>query len=214
MFRRKPITVAKRVVFLLILSALLVAPALAQFGLIHFAPREVKTLPVINRPVELATVPPEAYSDVETLEKQAGFSVLQPGYLPVGCALFESNYLAEPIGEIDMVYRLANGLPCFSVTQRKSAGPVHRPYVEEGSVDEVTVHGLPAIYIDGMWRVENLPQKTGKTITIKPDELFETATWMQGPKQLIFEYNDILIRIDAGADMTKEELIRIAESME
>jgi hypothetical protein len=179
----------------------------------QITPREVQTLPV-KGPGELATVPPEAYSDIETLEVQAGFSVLRPGYLPAGCALSESNYLAEPIGEIYMAYRLANGLPCFTVTQRMSAGPVHHPYVKENSVEGVTVHGLPATYIDGMWVVESLPQKAGKTITIKPEELFENATWMEGPKHLVFEYKDLLIRIDAGEDMTKEELIRIAESRE
>lgn len=203
---------------LMMLSTFVTVPVLAQFALEHFAPREVEKLPIAGETVALATVPPESYSEnVEALEEQAGFSVLMPRYLPSTCSLRKGYYLAEPIGEIRLEYDSIGNLPCFDVAQRRAQGDtVHRPFVGQGSTEEVIINGKPALYINGTWIVEGLSEN-GTLMHLSPEEqanLFEGAVWVPGPQQLIFEYNGLLIRIDAGPNISKAELVRVAESME
>lgn len=207
---------------LLILSALVVVPALAsRFGLGYFAPQEVEKLPSSGGPVVLATIPSEAYSkNIKMLEERAGFSVLVPRYLPFTCNLRGGYYLAEPIGEIHLEYDSNDNLPCFDVAQRKrktQEDTVHSPFVGQGSVEEITIKGKPALYINGVWMVKESLSENGTTMRLSPEErekLFGGATWVQGPQQLIFEYKGLLIHINAGPNISKEELVKIAESME
>lgn len=201
------------------LLALVAVPALAWFALEHFAPREVEKLPIASESVTLATLPPEAYSEnIETLIKQAGFSPLMPRYVPSGCNFHRGYYLAEPIGEIHLEYNSSGNLPCLDISQRETEGDrIDRPFVGEDSMEEINIEGKPALYINGTWLIKDVPTERGTTIHLSPKEqekLFEGAVWVQGPQQLIFEQNGLLIRIDAGPRISKEELVKIAESME
>ena len=201
------------------LLALVAVPALAWFALEHFAPREVEKLPIAGESVALATLPPEDYSEnLETLEKQAGFSPLMPRYVPSGCNFHRGYYLAEPIGEIHLEYDSFGNLPCLDISQRETEGDrIDRPFVGEDSMEEITINGKPALYINGTWLVKDFPIERRTTIHLSPkeqEELFDGAVWVQGPQQLIFEQNGLLIRIDAGPKISKEELVKIAESME
>lgn len=218
MTKRKRFVYAVALTLLLIVCALTALPSLAQFALEHFAPREVEKLPITGESVTLATIPSESYlNNVETLETQLGFVVLMPQYIPTYCHFQESYYLAEPVSEIHLVYDTTDKLPCFEVTQRKAQeNMVHRPSVGPGSTEEITINGEPALYINGMWVIENMPgNETALRLSSEDmEKLFEDAAWVEGPQQLVFENNDLLIRIDAGPNISKEELVKIAESLE
>lgn len=209
-------------VAILLTGVLLVGPALAQFALPHFAPREVDEMPVLSAVTMAAAPEPITVDIVGRLEAQAGFAVLVPIYVPSDCHLSEGNYLPEPIGEVELVYRSSNNLPCFTTNQREIEDDItHTPFIYEGSGEEITIHGQPALYIDGMWVLGDLSDSEGNEsdsgiMELGPGELaklMETATWVEGPKQLIFENDTLLVRLDGGSQLSKEELIRIAESM-
>lgn len=205
---------------LLLIALWMTGPTIAQFALPHFAPREVTKWPALSE-VTMAEPPePVTTEIISQLEEQAGFAVLTPQYVPSGCQLHEGSYLPEPIGEVQLVYRSADNLPCFTTNQRAIDGDAtHTPFIYEGSGEEITIHGQPAFYIDGIWVVEGLGDGEGNadTIELAPgelEELIETATWVEGHKQLVFENGALLVRLDGDMQLTKEELIRIAESME
>lgn len=206
---------------ILLVSALTVAPLLAEFGLEHFVPRGVDNWSPSNGSIAVATIPPESYSDnVEALEAQAGFSALLPQYIPADCHFLEGNYLEEPVAEIRLFYQSEEQLPCFDVVLRQAeAGTVHRPYVGPGSVEEISIKGQRALYISGMWVVEGPIGETSDSgvLSLGPgelEELYEGATWVEGPKQIVFEYGGLLIRITGGANISKAELVKVAESLE
>jgi len=217
MRKRWMYTVGLAVIFLLTIVA--VMPVLAQFALEHFAPREVESLPLAPESVTVATIPSYAYEDdIEALAQQAGFSPLIPEYLPPNCAFTKGYYLDEPIGEIHLTYNSVDqSLPCFRVAQRQAReNRTDRPFVGDGAVEEITVNGKPALYISGIWVIEgDLPgAESGETtVEVNPEELFENAEWADGPQQLVFEHEGLLIRIDAEFYISKDELVKFAESM-
>lgn len=208
---------------LLLVALLVVGPTLAQFALPHFAPREVEELPILPAVTFAAPLESITTNIIDELEGQAGFSLLIPDYVPPECQLREGKYLPEPIGEVMLVYRSLDNLPCFTLNQRVIDDSTHRPFIHDGSAEEITINGEPALYVDGMWVIEGPigRESNSDSITLAPGELaelMETATWVEGPKQLVFERGMILLRLDGGvyedSQLTKEELIRIAESME
>lgn len=182
--------------FVVLLSVLVTLPALAQMALEHFAPREVATLPVPGPVAHEPSPAPPRFMDLEQLENLAGFSLLVPEYLPPSCRLMERFYASVP-REVILHYS------CALLIAEKRGNSIDRPFVGEGSTHEVTVGGNPAIYIDGVW-------------TSFSDSDQEEPIWIQGTfHQLVFERNGLVIRMDAPSSrLTKEELIRIAESLE
>ncbi len=211
------------VALLLIVTLWIIGPTMAQFALPHFAPHEVTRMPTMSA-VTIADLPNPITTDiVGELEEQAGFAVLVPRYVPFGCQLHEGNYLPEPIGEVQLIYLSANDLPCFTTNQREvEDDTIHTPPIYEGSGEEITIHGQPALYIDGIWAVGEFSNSKDNEvdsgiIKLGPGELaelMETATWIEGPKQVVFEYGGFLLRLDGDLRLTKAELIKIAESME
>jgi hypothetical protein len=206
---------------LLILGATIAPSVIAQLGLEHFTPVEVETLAMSPESIAIATVPADARSRVvQEVETTAGFAVLQPTYLPDDCLLETAYFLAEPIAEIHLEYSRSDSSPCFDVAQREtSANEVHSPQVGPGSLEEVIVKGQPAILINGIWFVEDIDRLAGDDGIVEmrgtqAEQLFAEATWIGENQQLIFEYSGLLIRLSSGWNMTKEELIRIADSME
>jgi hypothetical protein len=254
MLKQKRFVYAIVVGIALMVSVFTVLPALAQFTLTHFAPREVEKLPFAGDAGTRSIESPEPYSstsetleertdftaksesaslsidplisyssDIKTLEGQAGFLVLWPRYVPPGCYFREGYYLDKPIAEIHLVYDSDNNQPCFDMIQRQ-ADRIHRPFVGPGAVEEMDINGKAALYIGGVWVVnESLADRgtmsdRGLMITLSPEEkakLFEGATWVEaGSQQLVFEHSGLLIRIQAGPSIPKEELVKIAESIE
>ena len=208
---------------LLLMALWIAGPTIAKFALPHFAPREVTKMPTLSD-VTFSELPAPITTDIiGKLEEQAGFAVLVPHDVPLGCQLHKGSYLPEPIGEVLLVYISSDNLPCFTTNQREiEVDTIHTPFIYEGSGEEITIHGQPALYIDGIWILgedNNGEDSEGgsQIIEFGPGELaelMETATWIEGPKQLVFELDGFLIRLNGDLRLTKAELIRIAESME
>jgi hypothetical protein len=141
---------------------------------------------------------PLAATSQNDLQKQVGFAVLMPTYLPVGCALQKYQYVSLA-RELALVYACEIGM--LMIAERK-AETVQRPFVGPSSTQGLVINGQPAMYIVGGW------------VTGGPNN--ETGTkWMDGGvHQVVFEKNNILIRMNATILLNKEELIKIAESMQ
>jgi hypothetical protein len=154
------------------------------------------------------------------LEAQAGFSVLVPSYLPGNCEFKDGSYSPQPIGEVTLEYNTRDHHACFDITERTTqVGVVHQPYVGPGSVEEIAIDGQPAIYVRGMWWVD-MQRVAGNGQVDQPahlsrqqiQALLNQAVWIEGPKQLSFEQDSLLIRIKADTSVSKDDLIKIAES--
>jgi hypothetical protein len=88
---------------------------------------------------------------------------------------------------------------CVGISEQRGESVQH-PSVGKDSTQEVTVEGKPALLIDGAW-VQSSNEKE--------------ATWARGPKNLVFERDNLIIDLMANSlTLTGEELIRIAESLE
>lgn len=179
------------VTLVLLLIMIIALPLLAQTALEHFAPREVKQLP--NTSMAYETIPDKPQlMDVQELEKLTGFTLLMPTYLPLDCRVRERFFDAKP----RVAYLIYS---CVGIAEQK-AKSIQRPFIGEGSTQELTIGGNPAIYIGGAW--VQLPGQ-------------KQPTWMPGvAQQLVFERNGILVRLDATARLSKEDLVRIAESIQ
>ncbi len=175
----------------ILVGVLGVGTLLAQGALLNFVPREVENLSLARAILE-PTPPEPRLIDITELERLAGFSLLVPAYLPQHCASQERFYV--PVGkEVILNYS------CVIIAERK-ADSIQRPGVGLGSVQEITVNGRPALLIDGMW--VKMPGE--KELTWKPD-LFHV---------MVFEHNGLIVRLTAPGHSSKDELIRIAASMQ
>lgn len=174
----------------LLLGIIVVVPILAQIGLEQFAPRDAEAAPTPKQ-VTYAPVPAEAQTTtVDALAQQAGFALQIPATLPPGCSWQDGRYLAQS-QHVSLEYS------CVSIAQA-SADTVQRPYVGEESAQEVLVNGVPAVYIDGVWR------EVGD----------ERIWWEHGPKQLILEQDGLVVRLTGTSkSITREDLVAIAESL-
>ncbi|MDQ4075147.1 MAG: DUF4367 domain-containing protein [Chloroflexota bacterium] len=175
----------------ILLAGLVVAlPVVAQTALEYFAPREVTELQPIQADYE---TPPSAprWLETEQLEEVAEFTLIEPTYLPPDCVLNERFFASRP----RVVYL---NYSCVSIAEQKTQ-VTHRPRVGEDSVQEITVNGKPAVYINGIW-------------VVMPGS--EERIWKEGVvKELILEQDGLLIRMQSDK-LSKEELIKIAESLE
>jgi hypothetical protein len=195
-WERREVTLAhvgfrRAIALVMLLGVLLVAvPVVAQTALEHFVPREIKELP----PIQATYEPPPATArlmEVAQLEVLTGFSIIAPTYVPRGCVLTERFFVSGP----HVVYL---NYSCVSIALQQ-AHPMHQPHVGENSVQEVIVNGKPALYINGIW-------------VIMPGS--EERIWREGVvKELVLEHNGLLIRLQTD-QLSKEELVKIAESLE
>jgi hypothetical protein len=134
---------------------------------------------------------------IAELRRLAGFPLLLPAYLPTGCVLEEQFFSPGP-RTVTFAYS------CVSITEQLASGPIE-PYVGEGSTETVIIHGRSAVYIDGAWIVAISPN--GK----EPTE----AIWApRAVKQLIFEYHDTVVIITGDNNLTKDEMLSIAQSIQ
>jgi hypothetical protein len=181
----------RTIAFIMLLGVLLVAvPVVAQTALEYFVPREVKELP----PIQATYEPPPTTArlmEIAQLEELAGFTIIVPTYLPSACVLAERFFVSGP----RVVYL---NYSCVSIAQQR-AQTVHQPHVGENSVQKVTVNGKPAVYINGIW-------------VVMPGS--DERIWAEGViKELTFEHDGLLVRMQTD-QLSKEELLRIAESLE
>lgn len=186
--------VSKRV-WLGLATALLIAlsmgaawPVLGETFLKHVAPREVSRIPAWTRITQVSTPGP--------LQKQANFTPLMPTHLPSSCTL-ERRTFEVPSKAIDLVYS------CVLITEQVGQG-IQQPPVGIGSTREITVNGDHALFTDGIWVGAPNEQPQWKA---------------NGTYQLVFEHGGLIVHLLSGRrsaqdnPLTKEELIRVAESM-
>ncbi|MBI4674065.1 MAG: hypothetical protein HY741_20670 [Chloroflexi bacterium] len=164
---------------------------LAQGSLPHFAPREVATLPPAPRTLEPRPDKPR-FMPIDELEKNLGFSLVLPTYLPPGCVMQERFY-----GAPERVAYL--NYSCLGIQEWKGDS-LQRPYIGEGSTQKLTIKGHEALYIGGTW--------------VKVTDAQE-PTWVPGfVHELVLERNGIVIGVTTYSDgITREQLIKIVESM-
>lgn len=184
----KQIRLAHALGVLLLLSAVIAGPVLAQVALEHYSPREVEDW----HPIQATYEATPSTTSIDRLEEMAGFSILVPTYLPPGCSLQKNSYLDKP----QVIYLTYS---CVVITQQK-ARTTQSPYIGKDSSEMITVAGNPAIYVDGAW------------VQIQGEK---ELRWAQGAaKELVFERDGLIVRLaGSSVDLSKEELIKIAESM-
>ena len=181
---------------LIIAGALLTNTALAQSRLPHVAPQMVPEFPGTPRippgPPQPRRLQPR-FEELAQIERAVGFRLLLPTYLPLGCDLEEQFVYGPRVAGLRYT--------CIAISAQKVHRQV-RPSVGLGSVHEVTVNGLPALYIDGAWVSAN-----GGPIA-----------WQQSAfPELWLERDGVFVRLRIWPQMRladpKQELIRIAESL-
>lgn len=179
----------------LLLVIVVTIPVWGQSILNYIVPREVEKLPSREVTFEPTPAAPRLMEQ-DQVEKMAGFSLLVPAYLPSGCSLQERFYVSQAKA-VYLTYSCGGfGL---SIVQQK-AETIQRPYIGKDSTQELTIGGQPAIYIDGIWN--KFPEE-------------EEPVWLEGiSHQLFFEQDSHLIRLSAAFQLTKDELIKVAESLE
>lgn len=140
----KPVVVASAAA----LAGLIVAgPVLGQVGpwrspLKNVTVHEVTSVPWVGA---AGTPPPRRWEDAADMQRRAGFAPLFPTYLPEGCTPKERWY--EPMGgSISLTYSCGIG-----VIEWAASGVSMQPHVAPGSAKTITVHGQPAIFIEGAW---------------------------------------------------------------
>lgn len=128
------------------LGSLIVAgPVLGQIGPWH-SPLKTVTVHEVTSfgPAGAVGTPPvqRRWEDVADMQRKAGFAPLFPAYVPPGCTPSERWY--EPMGgTISLTYSCGLDIGEF----RSGASP----HVAPGSAKTITVHGQPAIFIEGAW---------------------------------------------------------------
>ncbi len=203
-------------------------PVAAQSFLEHFIPREIVGLPTISGPVDVSTISEdELFENIADLQEKAGFDFVLPTELPAGCRFWDGTYLSAPISEAHLYYRSGKYSYCFSVYLQK-ADKVQRPFVREGSFEEVSINEQPGLYFRGTWDIQSYGSKKDmpKSFSISPGESITEAlqkateadrietVWTKDHHELAFEQDGLLIRLLANSNISKKQLIEIAESME
>lgn len=152
-------------------------------------------LPLLGAtPAALPVPTPRSGLDRAELQRQAGFPVVEPTWLPPGCQPVEASVDAAGQIFVNLTYS------CLHVVEHV-VHSVQRPYVGAGSTQEVTVSGQPAVYVDGSWT-----QVLGKNAA---------PQWRSGLSQLLFVRDNVLFILDGprGQQLSKDDLIHTAESL-
>lgn len=192
-------------VVLAIILALVVLPVLGQTILRYFVPQEVDTLPesgnitrILPQKTDISltatvvhtttsTIPDSVI--IEGLEQQTGLSLLAPTYLPDECVP-QNTFTYSDIQSVILQYS------CVIIEQERVT-EAQQPYVTTGSVEDIEINSKPAKYIRGTWINMNGER------TYNPDV----------GSQIILEKDNMLIKLRATGTLTKDEHIKIAESM-
>ncbi len=196
--------------FALAFSLLIGIPVLAQMGLLkYFVPVETTQMPW-PQGTPMPFEPLKARDRAE-LERALGFAILAPTYLPDNCSHVEYMYFTS-IRTAFLSY------PCVDIMEQHQPADWRnngfRQPVGPNAVQTLRINGQPAYYIEGTWEFRTLP-----------DDTRTTPTWVpSGARRLVLERGDRLIDLAAMPDsitngmisglISKEELIRIAESMQ
>lgn len=171
----------------------------------HVVPSEYQgdaTIPATSEGRALEVTPAASIAELAQI---AGFALLVPQDVPARCGNVRStHYVAETnAASIDF--------GCLSIEQSPANG-MYRPLAPEGSLEQVLVQQQPAIYF-----VTPLPGGP------PPSRGPHTAPDGWQFRDLIFEANGRIVRFrthpsvlpitEQTAPLTKDELIRVAESM-
>lgn len=178
-------------------------PSFGQTVLKHVVPLE---LPLEQRdptpmPETVHTLVATQANSIEDLERIAGFPLMVPKYLPSQCAKVRSMSYVDGAKAAYINYY------CVSIEQRRLVG-LYQPGALEGTVQQIQVDGNPGLYF-----VQPIPSDANSGA---PEEGWEF-------RNLIFEANGLIVRLvthptglpitEKTAPLSKEELIKIAESM-
>jgi hypothetical protein len=153
-------------------------------------------------PATIVPTPVRRWSAPDELAGTVGFVPLAPAYLPPGCEARERYALARPPAAY-LIYA------CVAIAQQ-AGGIVQQPAVGAGAAEVLAVGGYPALYIRGGW-VE-ARRGTPGGLPGEPGEL----VWREDVGQtLILERDGLIIRLQVpgAATLSREELLRIAESL-
>lgn len=178
----------------LLFSLIIVGPVLGQVppwrnSLKHVTVHEVGMLPAPNRVAEDTPMATKRWATIDELRQQAGFVPLFPTYLPTGCTAQERWYATDS-HELSLVYS------CAIIAEQSAAAGHQDPTIKEGTAQSLTIHGVPAVYVEGAWvgHADSPP------------------VWVNnGMGMIIFEFNGLIIRVTGHRP--KETLTKIAETI-
>jgi len=158
----------------------------------------------LGLPFEPITAP-----SLASLKKAVGFPLLVPTYVPEGCPIWRYAYVK--LSAAFLTYTCVDILEQKAVTDWRN-NPLRQP-VGPDAVQNMTIDGQPAYYIEGTWQFT-----TTRSGTPTP------PVWVpSGARRLVFERGDVLVDLAAMPSslqngipsglISKEELMQIAESM-
>lgn len=130
-------------------------------------------------------------SDIATLEQQMDGRLLVPVFLPADCTPLPQFVGFQPeTGTARLAYT------CVSIAEETRT--TNRGIVGPDASEAVSINGIPATYVDGIWTSVDGAE----------------PTWVRGRNtQLMFERDGLLLRL-TGRNLPKADLLRIAESLE
>jgi hypothetical protein len=188
------------IVFTGILIFAVIGVAWAQGGLPHVVPQQVNQIPSqLLQSSNERQAPGQRLMSISEIENITGFRLVLPKVLPEDCSL---NERFAQYQHAFLIY------DCVTIMEWKADG-VSQPFVGQDSVENATVNGKPALYINGAWKTRGTSANQSTT----PGQPVWDSSILPS---LIFETNNVVVQLDAWGQqkLSKEDLLKIAESFE
>jgi hypothetical protein len=166
----------------------------------YAVPLALTTLVVLAAIVRFGTQATAVQTDVrmerrgmsmDELQQQAQFELLRPAYLPAGCEAQDRFTTPTP----PAAYLTFS---CLTMTER--AGDLDQFEDDSGQpFEDVMVADSLARYFDGVW--------------IRHGEQPDARTWSTQFPQLFFARNGVTVHLLSLGELSRDDLIKVAESM-
>ncbi len=142
---------------------------------------------------------------LDQAREMAPYALKVPAWVPAGFIMDKDVLIHkdEDVGgtrilvravPVTMTWRHGQGVP-IALTQELASGPVGPGQVGPGSVKEVKVHAEPAALVRGVWNAQ-------------------TQTWSESSQTLFWRQDRTDYRLSAPLDISANDLVRIAESLQ
>jgi len=134
---------------------------------------------------------------VEEVEDSLGAHLLEPSDIPTDYVLVQRNSPLRMSAEI--LYLGSEGRSISIRESHYKYSEVERPPIPPSAAQSLEVNGHPAIYVKGGWY-----QEASSDVPSWREDMGHT---------LLFEVGELTVEIGAPLDISRQDLIRIAESM-
>lgn len=156
---------------------------------------------------------PPALSSIQELEQVAGFDVLEPIWLPPGFAFKDAHYFGQVAStqyrRIDEESPMPAG---FGIDQAIVTGPPLFPNIgASAKVESVRIGEVQGEYVKGGWVSHDTLEQGGRPGTVEQLKMQWDPT--QPSQQLQWQVGEFTLTIHTGPDLTKDDLVAIAQSL-